>query len=158
MMIRLIGISAVLFVTGCTSIGTSEFGCSGIPEATTCMAPEEVYNATNSATPIYDNRVSAGSDGVKDSSEQRLPPRTLGHVGYQLPPTPLPMPVRTSAKVMRMWIAPWEDRSGDLHMPNYVFSEIEIRRWNLGEDAVKSRSNQATPLKTFNHSRKEKNL
>lgn len=41
-------------------------------------------------------------------------------------------PFRTPAQVMRIYIASWEDESGDLHMGGYLFSEIEPRKWSVG--------------------------
>lgn len=43
-----------------------------------------------------------------------------------------PIPVRTPAQVMRVWIAPWEDAKGVLHVGGYHFVEIEARRWTVG--------------------------
>lgn len=41
-------------------------------------------------------------------------------------------PVRTAARVMRIWVAPYEDAKGDLHAPGFVYTEIEPRRWAYG--------------------------
>ena len=46
-----------------------------------------------------------------------------------------PTPIRTPAQVMRIWIAPWEDSDGDLMVSNYVFTELEPRRWMIGKSA-----------------------
>lgn len=49
---------------------------------------------------------------------------------YVAPSTPSkPVPVRTPAKVMRVWIAPWQDKNENLKVSSYVFSEIEERKW-----------------------------
>ena len=42
-----------------------------------------------------------------------------------------PSALRVPARVMRIWIAPWEDSRGDLHAPGYLYTEIEPRRWAL---------------------------
>jgi len=42
-----------------------------------------------------------------------------------------PLALRSPARVMRIWIAPWEDSRGDLHAPGYLYTEIEPRRWTL---------------------------
>jgi conjugal transfer pilus assembly protein TraV len=46
-----------------------------------------------------------------------------------------PTPIRTPAQVMRIWIAPWEDSDGDLMVSNYVYTELEPRRWMIGKSA-----------------------
>ena len=43
------------------------------------------------------------------------------------------VPLRTPSRVLRVWIAPWEDTSGRLHVPGYTYAEIEPRRWSIGE-------------------------
>jgi len=47
-------------------------------------------------------------------------------------------PLRIPPKVIRIWIAPWEDSDGDLHQPEYVYSEITDKRgrWIFGEKQV----------------------
>jgi len=44
-------------------------------------------------------------------------------------------PVRVPPKIIRVWIAPWEDADGDLHQPEYIYSEITDKRgrWSFGE-------------------------
>jgi conjugal transfer pilus assembly protein TraV len=46
------------------------------------------------------------------------------------------VPLRTPSRVLRVWIAPWEDTSGRLHVPGYTYAEIEPRRWSIGEAAA----------------------
>ena len=36
---------------------------------------------------------------------------------------------------MRVWIAPWEDDNGDLVVTGYLYTEIEPRRWVIGDQA-----------------------
>lgn len=40
---------------------------------------------------------------------------------------------RESAKIMRIFVAPWEDERGDLHMGGVIYSEIEPRKWRIGQ-------------------------
>lgn len=60
-----------------------------------------------------------------------------------------PIPIRTPAKVMRIWIAPFEDQTGDLVMPGFVYTEIEPRRWVIGEEGrgVGKGKHTSRPLK-----------
>lgn len=44
-----------------------------------------------------------------------------------------PVPIRTPAVVMRIWVAPYIDDKDDLMAPGYVYTEIEPRRWIYGE-------------------------
>jgi conjugal transfer pilus assembly protein TraV len=40
---------------------------------------------------------------------------------------------RQPAKIMRIYVRPWEDESGDLHMSGFIFTEIEPRRWTVAD-------------------------
>jgi hypothetical protein len=57
-----------------------------------------------------------------------------------------PLARRLPAKVMRIWIAPWEDSRGDLHAPGYLYTEIEPRRWTIGGPAEPERATLIRPL------------
>lgn len=145
-------LSATLIVAGCSSLGLgeSDFSCPGYPDGVQCMSTHEVYEATN------DGNVprSMDSDGVvhtKGSSntaqQQNVPDPARNPVGsYVAPNLPnRPIPIRTPAEVMRIWIAPWEDTNGDLNVTGYVYTEIEPRRWTIADTAPKS-SPVLTPL------------
>jgi len=45
------------------------------------------------------------------------------------------IPVRVPPKIVRIWLAPWEDSDGDLNQPGFVFSEVNDKRgrWLFGE-------------------------
>lgn len=47
-------------------------------------------------------------------------------------------PFRVPAQVMRIFISPWEDEQGDLHMGGYMFSEIAPRKWSVGNRSTAS--------------------
>jgi len=38
---------------------------------------------------------------------------------------------REQAKIMRIYIAPWQDQGGDLHMGDFIYSEITPRQWSV---------------------------
>ena len=57
-----------------------------------------------------------------------------------------PLARRLPAKVMRIWIAPWEDSRGDLHAPGYLYTEIEPRRGTVGGPAEPERVTLIRPL------------
>ncbi|GAA4649323.1 hypothetical protein GCM10023116_15970 [Kistimonas scapharcae] len=50
---------------------------------------------------------------------------------------PLPShitPIRNPARIIRIWIAPWENKTGDLNAPGLVYSEVEGRTWTISDD------------------------
>lgn len=67
---------------------------------------------------------------VRENALSLAPPS----VGAEIPAGGSSSIARVPAKVMRIWVAPWTDTEGDLHMPGYVYSEITTRRWSIGGD------------------------
>ncbi|MBY5940575.1 type IV conjugative transfer system lipoprotein TraV [Halomonas sp. DP5N14-9] len=132
-----LGIGTVISGCSALNIGESEYSCSGIPEGVRCMSTKDVYNLTNngnvpvalgaesveSATRVAGDQPSAGGEDPNDVVGNYVSPR--------LPDRPVP--VRTPAEVMRIWIAPWEDDDGDLIVTGHLYTEIEPRRWVIGE-------------------------
>lgn len=138
---------ATLAGCGALNIGKSDFSCPGMPDGVQCMSTRDVYAATD------DGQVPAsmrGGDGnYRPGQSEGGPP--IGPSGgipdplrdpvnaYVAPRLPdKPVPVRTPAQVMRIWVAPWEDTNGDLNVSGYLYTEIEPRRWVLGDPAPSS--------------------
>lgn len=122
-------------LSGCSlmSIGGSNYACPGGIEGVRCMSARQVYQATESSDYV---KVAAELENDKKVGSQSATPITTGqpHTSQAtVPSIEQPIPIRTQAKVMRIWMAPWEDDDGDLHADGYLYTEIESRRWNLGE-------------------------
>lgn len=140
-----------------------EFACPGMPAGVMCKSPLQVYRATDDAshgaTPDRDSVTAApairsggqtlqatfddGSDLVAIQTEKAardkppalpLPLHLPTHLPISQSASPnLPLPILEPAKVMRIWIAPWEDSKKDLHWPSYLFTEIQPRKWSFGK-------------------------
>lgn len=140
-----------------------EFACPGMPDGVMCKSPLQVYHATHDAshgaTPDRDSEPAAPAKGSGSQTSQaafddgsglvsrqtvkaaRDKPSALTlplHLPTHLPNAQsmspnLPLPVLEPAKVMRIWIAPWEDSKKDLHWPSYLFTEIQPRKWSFGK-------------------------
>lgn len=48
--------------------------------------------------------------------------------------------IRSAPRVVRLWIAPWEDGDGDLHDQMYVFLTLDTGRWLIEHKRSKIRS------------------
>lgn len=124
----------VLF-NGCAS----QYGCKGMPDEPQCLSTTEAYQLTDKALPEpakLEATVQAGLAEHPVGSELSAMPSTLPMVAKQpVPKIDDPTPIRTPAQVMRIWIAPWEDAEGDLMVSNYVYTELEPRRWMIGKAA-----------------------
>lgn len=138
-------------------VGNSEFSCPGYPSHPTCMSVRQMYQATEATDQVIADETGKASNkgkkvlgqssmGVQESgmtpAEQaaRVVQRVAmvraqasGNAQVPVPHIEDPVPIRTPARVMRIWVAPWEDEAGDLHVSGYVYTEIEKRRWMVGE-------------------------
>ncbi|HGM8086404.1 TPA: type IV conjugative transfer system lipoprotein TraV [Pseudomonas aeruginosa] len=131
-------------MTGCSflQIGESEYGCKGMPNGVTCMSARDVYQMTENENfrQEIDAQAAAKADG-KEGSEHAVEappvvPVVAGGERYVVPrPARNPVPIRSQATVMRIWVAPWENDKGDLIVPGYMYTEIEPRRWEIGVPA-----------------------
>jgi conjugal transfer pilus assembly protein TraV len=120
----------VLVVLGGCAVGQSKFSCPGMPEGVSCMSAREVYQATNNADKLGTKYMNAdGSYGAPVENQ-------LIQAALPIPAIDRPIPIRSQAKVLRIWFAPWQTESGDLNVPGYAYTEIEPRRWNMGENLV----------------------
>ena len=139
-------------------VGEDDFSCPRDQYGVHCLSAREVYQATNTTDRL-------GGDGRNTATQKPEPaatsagrwpgdgdpsPVTAGRtpavaatvtapaqtLPAPVPRTGEPLPLRTPAQVMRIWIAPWEDAAGNLHAPGAVFTEIEPRRWQIGLPAM----------------------
>jgi hypothetical protein len=88
---------------------------------------------------------SAGASAA-DAQSPAIAGTRVVSAGAALPRPEDPAALRVPARVMRIWIAPWEDSRGDLHAPGYLYTEIEPRRWALGAPAEAERATLVRPL------------
>jgi conjugal transfer pilus assembly protein TraV len=131
-------------LNGCSflGIGQGDFSCPGGVDGVRCMSARQVYQATESSDYV---KTIAESD--KSETGKAI---VTGHIQNGTSQVAVPsieqsIPIRTQAKVMRIWMAPWEDDDGDLHADGYMYTEIESRRWNLG-DRFRSPGTAISPL------------
>ncbi|MCK9608819.1 MAG: TraV family lipoprotein [Methylomonas sp.] len=131
------GIS-VLLATIATGCATTEYGCKGMPDEPSCLSTTQAYQATNTA--ITEAPPENNPNSETTSSTALVPP-----LQQPVPKIDDPTPIRTPSQVMRIWIAPWEDADGDLMVSNYVYTELEPRRWMIGK-AAPTKSASLIPL------------
>lgn len=140
-------VSCVLGLAGCSSVlsvGSETYSCSGLPVGVRCMSAKDVYAATENADHLAptDRKVQAAQPATRQS---------LAKIG----PEPVPsiekiIPIRTPAKVMRTRIFPWEDEANILHAREYLFTEIEERKWTVGAETISGVRGVGNPLHTNN--------
>jgi conjugal transfer pilus assembly protein TraV len=142
---------ATLVLSACGSIGEKEFACPGRPAGVRCMSASKVYERTHHSDVVEPTSMRAKGDepqrAVSDEAPHvtraageargaRVTAREQAEQPTARPPVlgvDRPLPIRTPAQVMRVWIAPWEDVRGVLHGGEHAFIEIVERRWSIGE-------------------------
>ena len=161
------------FLAGLASCST-QYGCKGLPEDPACLSAVEAYQITDKAnSTVRPNEASAsvmGKPGSSTSSAQVSAPtleresvlassamdnRRANSATVQKIDDPTP--IRTPSKVMRIWVAPWEDADGDLNVSGYLFTELEPRRWMVGK-AAPSVATSLKPLQVVHREKEKKRI
>ena len=163
--------ATLVMVTGCATAG--KFNCPA-PDGVACMSTSQIYDLTNgegslvsAAGPAPSGKaaraaakkdashlVSATGDSLSlsapvqaNTGALREAALSLGGGGYttaEVVPS-VDAVARVPAMVMRIWVAPWTDVAGDLHMPSYVYTEIAGRRWSVGGDVRNANATSFDP-------------
>lgn len=121
------------------SIGEGDFSCPGMPSGVRCQSARQVYDDAVSG------RLGAGVEDDK-GGESGKPAPTDDQTIWPIASDDRRIPVRTPAIVMRVWVAPYEDKHGDLHLAGLMFTEIERRTWEIGAPGGGASPNLMDPL------------
>lgn len=140
----------VAILTGCSAFGGRDtFDCPNTEVGAACISARQVYAATHVADTVPPGYIDGKRIDSKKSSDSGSK-EVLNGLNTVQPPLPqidTPLPIRTQAKVMRIRIFPWEDNSRDLNTGGFVYTEIEGRTWNIGEEQVsRVQANVISPL------------
>jgi conjugal transfer pilus assembly protein TraV len=143
---------------------STQYGCKGLPEDPACLSAVEAYQITDKAnatvrlsdptTPV------TGKPRVSTTLESETATSAMDNHRTKSAPIPKiddPTPIRTPSKVMRIWVAPWEDADGDLNVSGYLFTELEPRRWMVGK-AAPSVAISLKPLQVIHREKEKKRI
>jgi conjugal transfer pilus assembly protein TraV len=172
-MLKISSVCIFIFLSGCAAYGNKQYGCSGLPEGVRCTSTSDLYEATHSGqiptrtdvasinTNDRDHSISASLSknpkGTSPDNKIVADPVIDTFVTPNLPDRPVP--IRTPAKVMRIWVSTWEDaETGALIAPGYIYTEIEPRRWVIGkpESAASQQNRLFKPLEQSSTSSNQK--
>ncbi len=157
----------VLALPACAIRGGGRFACPH-PAGVTCMSPAAIYRATDDRRHLETDPGRGAPFAAAPPSTTERPPDDAGRgvgadelrravdPGYRIAAdglrlveigaratavelAPEETPYRTAAQVLRIWIAPWEDEAGDLHLASRIYTEIEGRRWLVAESPARQR-------------------
>jgi conjugal transfer pilus assembly protein TraV len=110
-----------------------------------CATPYVPQGANDADQNVVQDQPGQYTEEYASPSAAALPPpgpsttavQGLGYTG--------PLPLRSAAQLMRVWLAPWESMDGALHLPTYLYAEVEERKWSIGGRKMNV-APQITPL------------
>lgn len=148
------GVTSAL--TGCT-VGQSDFNCSAGDDNALCASSRTIYRATNDdlveneeITYIKDGEVHQTSlselNGLKRSLDDGEETgrgaileknSSVQHFNHSNNDVPFQFSfdgnvLRKDVEVLRIWIAPWTDKTDNLHLSTVIYTDIENRKWEIG--------------------------
>jgi len=142
---------------GCVNMsglgGSSQYTCAA-PDGVTCDSVSGTYaNAVERNLPSQ-RRTSGAADRTPPvrppASAPTAPPRpqtaaSPGSNGSE-PLTEAASSLRTQARVLRLWVKPWEDADGDLFDQAHVYVQVDGGRWQVEHVRQRIR-NEFAPLR-----------
>lgn len=141
-----------LFLVAVSMAGCSaKYGCKGMPDDPTCISAVEAYKATDKAKST--SHPATATPAASEAAATAMPETFVEPV--PVPKIDDPTPIRTPSKVMRIWVAPWEDADGDLNVSGFVFTELEQRRWMIGKSAP-TQSPSISPLQILHRAKEDR--
>lgn len=137
--LRAIALTGMLALSGCSNLsgvgGDSKYACKA-PEGVACDSVSGTY-----ANALHNNLPSQRQQPVNTSTTPSAPspstaPRHVSRAAAPavattgtLIPTPQANPLRSQARVLRLWTKPWEDADGDLYDQGYVYVQVSTGQW-----------------------------
>lgn len=109
-----------LMLTALALPGCTTFGCKGFPSAPICKSAVDAYLATDEKAAAFEEAALEGRPFLLGQSDALAG-------------------IRSDPRVMRIWIAPFEDREGDLQSASYILTEPQRNAWQSEEGQVNLR-------------------
>jgi conjugal transfer pilus assembly protein TraV len=133
-----------VLLSGCTNMsgldGTAEYGCKA-PQGVQCDSVSgNYYNAIQNNLPSQRQSRSPNTESDKGRSTRSAPtsdarPLRLLPIAQAATDstatstTVVALPLRSQARVLRLWFKPWEDVDHDLYDQGFVYVQIDNGRW-----------------------------
>lgn len=130
-------LAAASLLSGCMSMtgfsdSSSKFACKA-PDGVACTSVSGVYaNVQQNNLPALQTR------GKAMATSYAMPTG-----GTAFPMVAAGMPIRSQARMLRIWVAPWRDEEDTLHDQSYMYVMVDPGKWLV------ERSRDATVKKTM---------
>ncbi|MDP3324934.1 MAG: type IV conjugative transfer system lipoprotein TraV [Hydrogenophaga sp.] len=155
--LRAIALAGMLALSGCSNLsglgGGSKYACKA-PEGVACDSVSGTYaNALHNNLPSQRQQQSTETPMPSEPPQSTAPPRVplaaapaVATTSTLTPPDHGANPLRSQARVLRLWTKPWEDADGDLYDQGYVYVQVSTGQWLI--DHVQRQIREAyTPLR-----------
>lgn len=138
--LRAIALAGFLALSGCSNLsgvgGGSKYACKA-PEGVACDSVSGTYaNALHNNLPSQRQQqpieTSASTSAPSPTTAPRRTPMAAAPAvatTSTLTPTLGTSPLRSQARVLRLWTKPWEDADGDLYDQGYVYVQVSTGQW-----------------------------
>lgn len=124
-------LSVMLSACSLTGLDSSDDLACKAPDGVSCMSATGVYTNSLSDNLPAQRSVSSAESSSSSTSEANAPTNSMSKDSAirraQIPGTGTA--IRSAPRVLRLWVAPWEDSDGDLHDQFYVYLTVDPGRW-----------------------------
>ncbi len=143
-------VSATLMLSGCGSLtgfsnANTDFACADLSGGPSCRNISQVYEENNPTTPVvlaaseedfvqpfFESNQTSGKQTVKTESEsvsaEQVETSAVERTSDFVTIVPA-RPWRKPETVLRVWLAPFHDKLGDLHDQRYLYVRLENGGW-----------------------------
>lgn len=108
-------------LAGCFNLS----GLNGSSESFSCKAPEGIACASVSGTYANAHQSPAASQAPEPA------PNAAPAIARNRAVLSSGDAIRTQPRVLRIWVAPWEDADGDLHDQSMLYLTVDAGRWRI---------------------------
>lgn len=119
-----------IFLAGCANTlntaENSEFSCKS-DVGVVCKTPIAIYQSTHGSLPVTERDRPINQAQPGESVAKVL----VANLSSQ---EEIDKPVRLPPTVMRIWINRWISKNDDLHLEQRIFTEVQPRRWAVGQN------------------------
>ena len=137
LVLRMVAVCLFLPLAACMNMsglgGDSKYACKA-PDGVACDSVSGTYaNALHNNLPSQ--RAQRSARRPIEASEES-PPHMVGHAASTAIANAsdiaiTPSSLRTQARILRLWIKPWEDADGDLYDQGYVYVQVDNGQWQI---------------------------
>lgn len=119
----------LVLLAGCA--GDPKYTC-GVPDGVGCKPVGEIYQASVMGS-LQRDRLDGDGGGEYDKNDSPDRPRANATDAPIIATVQPGDPLLTRPRHIRVWIARWEDETGDLHDETYLYLRLDNGTWRLGQ-------------------------